>query len=516
MNSVCCLKVLKGKYNFKRPYSSFDEVESSGSGFLIEGGKGYVVTAAHVVADAISIIGRFIKSGKKDLNLEIVGICREKDLALLKICSSDLSLLPDPIPLKFGDSMLIKPGDKVKAIGFPLGTSSVKISEGIVSGFESVEDNREDSITRCPAYIQITAPINPGNSGGPLLNAENEVIGITVSGKDRSQNISFAVPSRTFIAIYKELKKGGKVNMPTLSLDWCKTNREIMKKQTGSASTYGIYVRRIYPDSCCDILEKGDIIRRIDYVDTMWTTNGATNKETFALREVKDKEEVLVTVFLDRFGMSTNIGRLKNPAEADETKIEFEKIFTDRKMEIPEIMDMIPIGTDIMLNICRIAECGPSWYMLKTKYIMTPNYRVPSIYPTLNCRNSKPIDYEIFGGMCVTNLSLEAMNAFDIERDMSNQFEKRLIIVQVFPATLAYKTDSVREGMLIKSVYAYDKDMVLLKETHKHIESLDTLRDILKLKPDFLQVNCSDDSTFLFSPSPEEDEYIKKTYKILD
>ena len=502
MNSVVSLKVIKGKYNFKRPYAGFEEVESSGSGFLIDGLKGYVVTAAHVVADAINIIGRFVKTGRKDLSLELIGICREKDLALLKISLNDLPLLgKDSTPLKFGDSMLVKPGDKVKAIGFPFGSNNVKISEGIVSGFETIESNREDTLTRCPTYIQTTADIFPGCSGGPLLNEANEVIGIITSGKNN-------IPSRTFLAIYKELKKGGKVNMPTLSLDWCKTNREIMQKQTGKASTYGIYVRKIHPDSCCEILEKGDIIRRIDYSDFMWKANGDSNKDAFALKD-GPFDEVLVTVFLDRFGMSTNIGRLEKADETDETKISFAKIFTERKMELSEIMDMIPIGADISLNMCRNLE----WYMVNSKYIHTPVYRVPSVYPNLNKRG-KPIDYEIFGGMCITELTIEVMNAFDISRNIDDQFDRRLIIVQVFPGTLAYKTDSVKEGEMIKSVFAYDKDMVLLQDSFKQIESLDDLRDILKLKADFFQINCVDNSTFLFSPSQEENSFIRKTFKI--
>ncbi len=505
MHSTVSLKVIKGIYNYKRPYREFGEDETTGSGFVIDIAKGYVVTNAHVAADAVSIVGRFIKTGKKDFSLDLVGICREKDLALLRII--DLSLLSGVENLKFADSMSVRAGDKVKAIGYQSG-NNIKVTEGVVSGFERLEPDqgREDSISRCPGYIQITAPVNHGDSGGPLLNANGEVIGIISSGNLHAENVAYAIPSRTFLAIYRELKNGI-VKMPTLALDWCKTNREIMKRQTGNSSTYGIYVRKIYPDSCCDVLEKGDIIRRIDYMDPFWKLNGESNKNVFALNEKDNKDPaVLVTIFLDRFGTSTNIGRLKNAVEADESKIEFDKIFTDRKLEISEIMDMVPIGAEIMLNICRLVDGQPMWYMLKTNYITMPMYRIPSIYPIIN-----PIDYEIFGGMCVTNLSMEVLRSFNMKADL---YEKRVIIVQTFPNTTVYKTDAIREGYIIKSIYAFDKDSVLIKESHRQVQSLDDVRHILKLGGEFLQVNTLDDSTFMFSPSQTEDDLVRKTYRI--
>jgi len=521
-NSVISLLVTKAIYDFKRPYQNFKDKESVGSGFIINIKEGFVLTNAHVVSNCISIVGRLPKLGKRDISLELVGICKEKDLALLKIVSSDIQLITNGLSsieieglnLKFADSMSVKPGDVVKTIGYPLDSSNVKITTGIVSGFECDKNNeREDTISRSPCYIQISAAINPGNSGGPLLNTLGEVIGINAAGYLYAQNIGYAIPSRTFLAIYPELKKGI-VNMPTLSLDWCKTNREIMKKQTGSSSTYGIYVKKVFPDTCCDVLERGDIIRRIDYVDNFWKSNGETNRLTFQLLE--NKETTLVTVFIDRFGMSTKIGKLKNPNEVDESKIEFEKIFTERKMEISEIMDMVPVGSDIMLNMCRINEEGkPTWYMLKTKYVYTPNERIPYIFPTIT-----PIDYEIFGGICMTNLNMNVMKEFEqlkcYRSELSNLYKKQVIIVHIFPETTAYKTDSIKAGNFIKTFFAYNKDMEILKESHKIIQNLAEIREILLLKPEYIEITCTDNSVFLFSTSlvQKEDSSILQKYKI--
>jgi S1-C subfamily serine protease len=524
-NSVICLIVTKAIYNFKRPYQNFKDKEITGSSFIIDVKNGYVLTNAHVVENCISIVGRLPKMGKKDISLELIGICREKDLAVLKIVSTDLALITsgltpieiENLNLKFADSMSVKAGDVVKTIGYPLDSNSVKITTGIVSGFERVEretNEREDTISRSPCYIQISAAINPGNSGGPLLNDKGEVIGINAAGYLYAQNIGYAIPSRTFLAIYPELLKNGVVNMPTLALDWCKTNREIMKKQTGNSSTYGIYVKRVYPDTCCDVLERGDVIRRIDYMDTFWKVNGESNRSAFNLSE-NAGAGTLVTIFIDRFGMSTSIGRLKNPSEADESKIEFEKIYTDRKLEISEIMDMVPIGSDIMLNMCRINEGKPIWYMLKTKYVYTPNDRIPYLYSTIT-----PIDYEIFAGICITDLSMNVMRNFEnldcYSSELSNLYKRQVIIVQIFPETTAYKTDSIKAGHLIKSVFGYNQNMELLKESHRAIQTLEDVRHVLRLRPDYIEVTCTDNSVFLFSTAnvQKEDAAIFQKYNI--
>ena len=518
LNSVLSLTVTKAKYNYKRPYQNFKDKESSGSGFIIDIKKGYVVTNAHVVSNAISIVGRSPKTGKKDLSLSLIGICKEKDLAMCKIDEADISLIlsgmqnPESLNLKFADNMLVKQGDEIKTIGYPLNSNNIKITTGVVSGFEKADDSldieREDTISRSPTYIQISAAINPGNSGGPLLNSFGEVIGINAAGYLYAQNIGYAIPSRTFLSVYPELLKSKIVSMPNPGLDWCNTNRDIMKKQTGNSSTYGIYVRKIYPDSCFDQLEKGDIIRRIDYIDYFWKSNGQANIPSFHL--IQNDNKVLVTIFLDRFGMSTKIGKLKNPDEIDENKLEFDITFTERKMHLSEIIDMVPLGTEINCSLCREGN----WYMLKTTFVSINSERLPYIFPTIT-----PIDYQVIGGLCLTNLTMQHLDLYDnlkCYNDLQNLYKHQVIIVQVFPESNAYKTGSLKEGMLIKSILAYDSNFDLNKQSHVVISNLSDVRRILDLKPEYLQIVTTDDSVFLFSvPSiVKEDTMIKERYFI--
>lgn len=81
-------------------------------------------------------------------------------------------------PLVLGDSDSINPQDTVFAMGFPEDSvqnkkfntkEDVSISDGIIS---------KVTVTGSVDIIEHTAPLNNGNSGGPLLNADNQVIGI--------------------------------------------------------------------------------------------------------------------------------------------------------------------------------------------------------------------------------------------------------------------------------------------------------------------------------------------------
>lgn len=583
INSVLSIRVTKAIYRADRPYLLPGDKETSGSGFIIDIEKGLVVTNAHVVANAISISGRSSVTGRKDLSLELLGICREKDVAICKISSADIPLITSGLSsqeisklnLNFVDSININPGDPVISLGYPLDSENIKMTTGVISGIVSSTEitntslsnlnEVEDSYRRFPSYIQISAAINHGSSGGPLLilkNNEYVVIGITAGGYEKAQNVGYAIPSRTFLAVYNELINNPVVKMPTLGLEWCKTNRELMKKQTGSSSTYGIYVRKVYPDSCFDLLKKGDIIRRIDYVDIFWdkkidissldetlnialenkkkredeiielkkqiidlstssvssSTSSPSSGITKKNREQKDiqllnekiyshyREMNIVTIFLDRYGMSNKIGKLKNPDEVDETKIEFEKTFIDRKMDLSEIIDMVPIGTEINLNISR----DLNWYMLKSKYVFVENDRIPHVYPRIT-----PYDYEIFAGICVMNLDEAHFPLFN-NLECNEKYKREVIIVQVFPDTSASRTQVLKPGHLIKSILGYTNNFELIPETHCVINSLSDVRHVLNFKPEQIQITTTDDSTFFISLATiiKEDKNVLSNYKI--
>ena len=154
-----------------------------GTGFIISN-EGYLVTNAHVLADSSgnlvsSIQAITYKQGTK--NAEFIGVDRELDIALLKIVGDFNSL-------EFEDSNNVQIGEKVIAIGNPLGLQ-FSVSEGIVSAVQ------REGINGLNAYIQTDAALNPGNSGGPLINKEGKVIGINNFKIGSAENLGFALES---------------------------------------------------------------------------------------------------------------------------------------------------------------------------------------------------------------------------------------------------------------------------------------------------------------------------------
>ncbi|MBS3143565.1 trypsin-like peptidase domain-containing protein [Candidatus Woesearchaeota archaeon] len=154
---------------------------SQGTGFIITD-DGYLVTNYHVIDGARYADALTSDSNSKQLTL--IGYNPEMDVALLKIPGSYNSI-------EFDDSDNVKIGEKVIAIGNPLGLS-FSVTEGIVSAVHRKIQNSPGG------YIQTDAALNSGNSGGPLINTNGRVIGIN-NFKVKGDNIGFALESNFLV-----------------------------------------------------------------------------------------------------------------------------------------------------------------------------------------------------------------------------------------------------------------------------------------------------------------------------
>ena len=154
-----------------------------GAGFIITN-EGYIVTNAHVLADEQGRLTSDIKAvthEQKIIDANFIGFDGELDIALLKISGDYNELI-------LGDSEDIQIGEKVIAIGNPLGLQ-FSVSQGIVSAVH------RPGINKIEAYIQTDAALNPGNSGGPLINTQGKVIGINNFKRGSGENLGFALES---------------------------------------------------------------------------------------------------------------------------------------------------------------------------------------------------------------------------------------------------------------------------------------------------------------------------------
>ena len=146
-----------------------------GSGVVINN-EGLIVTNHHVCKDANRIE---IKHYNKEIkNVTVYKYDEVKDILFLK--TDDRTLTPIP----YGTSSSLKTGQRIYAVGSPEGYEN-SISEGIVSGFRTDENNVK--------LIQMTCPITDGSSGGAVLNTKGELIGLSVSGQHEGA-LYFAIP----------------------------------------------------------------------------------------------------------------------------------------------------------------------------------------------------------------------------------------------------------------------------------------------------------------------------------
>jgi S1-C subfamily serine protease len=178
-----------------------------GSGFIVNG-NGEILTNNHVVSGSQRV--EVMLPDQSKYPATILARDPPNDLALIKIQpKKSLRYLP------LGDSDRIQVGQKVLAIGQPLGLEGT-LTTGIVSSLGRTigsENGRE-----LEGMIQTDAAINQGNSGGPLLDSSGNVIGINTaifsSNGGGSIGIGFAMPINRAKAMLDSYRTTGKALEP--------------------------------------------------------------------------------------------------------------------------------------------------------------------------------------------------------------------------------------------------------------------------------------------------------------
>lgn len=403
-NMVVQLFVYRAEFNWIEPYKTPFQGMASGSAFFIDQ-SGLLMTNAHVVNGARGMFIQIPCFGKRRFDVEVIGVCPDRDLALVKVIPEDLEIIKKELGelpvLEFGDSDKIKRAEEVLTLGYPLGQQSLKSTMGVVGGRQPIDGN---------FMIQIDAPISPGNSGGPALDVSGKVIGINTATMDaeRAQNVNYIIPSNEVKLFLKQLDQAPVfrdvrlLRKPFLGLLVSEGSEE-MARFLGNPLTGGVFVPGVLPGSPLDKAEvkEGDMLYEIDghVIDFYGEIQVDWNEERVSIVDYVARLDPGETVHLVAY------------RKGERREIEVQTVFAD----------MLPVR------------------------VLYPEYET--------------IDYEIIGGMVVMELAINHLpilmkvnprlsKYFELE----HQFAPKIVITHLLPNSEAMKSRVLRPGMLLDEV----------------------------------------------------------------
>ncbi len=411
--------------NMFYPYKIVNKEPTTGTGIFIKEDEEfiYILTCAHVIENKakITVMSRH---NKERVTAVPVGICFDKDVAIIKVSKNDKNYryLEKLRLVDIDKNVTISQGDIVKAVGYPLAEENLILTSGVFSGFKK-------------NFLQVDTPVNPGNSGGPLVNDRLEIVGI-VSSKipnNVATNVAYVIPMTHINTIKEILLNSGDgfiLFEPKLGMTFMNANDNIYKS-IGVNTDHGYYVKKVYTTSqFYNTIKTGDLILEID---------GNT---------------------VDRYGF------INSKDKIDNYKLHITDYYS-RKIPTDEVSIKIFNG-----NIKEVKDTVNNNNVFNIK---------PVNYPY------DAVDFEIFSGLILTELTLDHIldtnknitdqNDYLITKYLQHDYRdhKILFVSAILQGSYVSELDIFGSGEIIKAI-----DNIDLGRENKTLESiLDTARKII-------------------------------------
>ena len=346
------------RYFFGGPSEQVQErpFRGLGSGVIIDAKKGYVVTNAHVVANADEITVK-LTDGREFIAKKL-GADEQSDIAILQIESDDLTALP------LADSDEVRVGDFVVAIGNPFG-----LSQTVTSGIVSALGRSGLNIGGYEDFIQTDAAINRGNSGGALVNLHGELVGINTAifgPNGGNVGIGFAIPANMMKSLVDQIVEYGEVRRGQLGIIGSNVDQGLAEAMN-SEFNKGAFVSEVQPDSAAEKggIQAGDIIIAVNGKDL---TSFAELRAKIAsmgagaeveLTVIRKGERLKLDVVLDDAAKAEVVAKQIHPALGGATLVNGEDAGGNPGVEVSNVEENSPaarIGLqegDVILSVGR-------------------------------------------------------------------------------------------------------------------------------------------------------------------
>ncbi|MDG4667237.1 trypsin-like peptidase domain-containing protein [Mycobacterium sp. 236(2023)] len=232
-----------------------------GSGIVYRA-DGTIVTNAHVV-DGAQDVTVALADGRR-VSGTVRGADEISDVAVIQVDRTGLpaAAFQEPLP---------HIGELAVVIGSPLGFAAT-VTSGIISGLHRQIPGSASTGAPLVDLIQTDAAISPGNSGGAVLDAQGEVVGMSVAyipPTEGAVSLGFAIPAATVVDVADQLLTTGTVRHPFIGIQPATLTPEIART-LGIDRTDGVVAMQVLtPSPAAEAgIQPGDIIIALNGQET--------------------------------------------------------------------------------------------------------------------------------------------------------------------------------------------------------------------------------------------------------